>query len=226
MHFSVFFDVGRKFPLGGILADRADRRKIMVAFTMVCGMGILFLKQMNDIQYKQNNINILSYLGMDEKGRKKYAVCDFKILLVSSVLLSDIIVWLYIAAECDRVGLLNVTYIRRFALFELFILAVQYLYYQVGFSSGDSSGSRWAFPYITGRGMGRVNELAIRMEGQIISLFPGMETLMSGFDKLEVVKLTPLAYNITNTISFGGDFYGKKRAEYRPYCGGRCRAYC
>ncbi len=115
---------------GGMLVLRISGY-FMAAFTMVCGMGILFLKQMNDIQYKQNNINILSYLGMDEKGRKKYAVCDCKILLVSSVLLSDIIVWLYIAAKCDRVGLLNVTYIRRFALFELFILAVQYLYYQV-----------------------------------------------------------------------------------------------
>lgn len=68
----------------------------MAAFTMICSMGILFLKQMNDIQYKQNNIKILTCLGMDEKAKKKYAVCDFKLLLVASVLLSDIIVWLYL----------------------------------------------------------------------------------------------------------------------------------
>lgn len=49
---------------------------------------------------------------------------------------------------------------------------------------------------------------------------------MSVFNKLEVEKLTALAYDITNTINYGGDFNGKKRAEYRPYCGGRCRAYC
>ena len=41
-----------------------------------------------------------------------------------------------------------------------------------------------------------------------------------------IEKLTPLVYNITNTISYGGDFCGKKRAEYRPYRGGCCRAYC
>lgn len=103
----------------------------MAAFTMICSMSILFLKQMNDIQYKQNNINILAYLGMDEKSRKKYAVYDFKILLISSVLLSDVIVWVYIVAECDRVGSLNVTYIGGFALFELFIIAIQYTYYQI-----------------------------------------------------------------------------------------------
>ncbi len=45
---------------------------------------------------------------------------------------------------------------------------------------------------------------------------------MSVFDKLEVDKLTSLVYAITNTISFGGDFYGKKGTEYRSYCGGRC----
>lgn len=45
---------------------------------------------------------------------------------------------------------------------------------------------------------------------------------MSVFDKSEVEKLTALVYNITNIISFGDDFYGKKRTEYRPYCGGRC----
>lgn len=103
----------------------------MAAFTMICSMGILFLKQMNDIHYKQNNIKILTCLGMDEKARKKYAVCDFKLLLVASVLLSDIIVWLYIVAECDRVDLLNVTYIVGFAFFELFIIAIQYVYYRV-----------------------------------------------------------------------------------------------
>ena len=103
----------------------------MAAFTMICSMGILFLKQMGDIRYKKNNTNILNYLGMEEKNRKKYAICDFKELLFSSVLLSDITVWLYIVAECNRVGLLNVTYIIGFALFELFILTVQYTYYQI-----------------------------------------------------------------------------------------------
>lgn len=103
----------------------------MAVFTMICGMGILFLKQMNDIQYKQNNVSILIYLGMNERDRKKYAVCDFKILLVSSALLSDVIVWFYIVAESDRVGFLNAEYICRFAFFELFIIVVQYTYYQV-----------------------------------------------------------------------------------------------
>lgn len=103
----------------------------MAAFTMICSMGILFLKQMGDIRYKKNNINILTYLGMEWKDRKKYAICDFKELLFSSVLLSDITVWLYIVAECNRVGLLNVTYISGFALFELFVIAIQYTYYQI-----------------------------------------------------------------------------------------------
>ena len=103
----------------------------MAAFTIICSMGILFLKQMGDIRYKKNNINILTYLGMEWKDRKKYAICDFKELLFSSVLLSDITVWLYIVAECNRVGLLNVTYISGFALFELFVIAIQYTYYQI-----------------------------------------------------------------------------------------------
>ena len=103
----------------------------MAAFTMICSMGILFLKQMGDRRYKKNNINILTYLGMEWKDRKKYAICDFKELLFSSVLLSDITVWLYIVAECNRVGLLNVTYISGFALFELFVIAIQYTYYQI-----------------------------------------------------------------------------------------------
>ena len=103
----------------------------MAAFTMICSMGILFLKQMGDIRYKKNNINILTYLGMEWKDRKKYAICDFKELLFSSVLLSDITVWLFIVAECNRVGLLNVTYISGFALFELFVIAIQYTYYQI-----------------------------------------------------------------------------------------------
>ena len=103
----------------------------MAAFTMICSMGILFLKQMGDIRYKKNNINILTYLGMEWKDRKKYAICDFKELLFSSVLLSDITAWLYIVAECNRVGLLNVTYISGFALFELFVIAIQYTYYQI-----------------------------------------------------------------------------------------------
>ena len=103
----------------------------MAAFTMICSMGILFLKQMGEIRYKKNNINILTYLGMEWKDRKKYAICDFKELLFSSVLLSDITVWLYIVAECNRVGLLNVTYISGFALFELFVIAIQYTYYQI-----------------------------------------------------------------------------------------------
>jgi hypothetical protein len=103
----------------------------MAAFTIICSMGILFLKQMGDVRYKKNNINILTYLGMEWKDRQKYAICDFKELLFSSVLLSDITVWLYIVAECNRVGLLNVTYISGFALFELFVIAIQYTYYQI-----------------------------------------------------------------------------------------------
>lgn len=75
---------------GGMLVLRISSY-FMASFTMVCSMGILFLKQINDIQYKQNNIKILSYLGMNEKTRKKYVVCDFNILLVSSVSLSDLL---------------------------------------------------------------------------------------------------------------------------------------
>lgn len=103
----------------------------MAAFTMVCSMGILFLKQMNDVQYKKNNLDILVYLGMEEKSRRKYAVCDFKILLISPILLSDIIVWMFIIAECNRVGLLNIVYISGFVFFELFIVAIQYIYYRI-----------------------------------------------------------------------------------------------
>lgn len=103
----------------------------MAVFTMVCSMGILFLKQMNNVQYKKNNLDILMYLGMEEKSRRKYAVCDFKILLISPILLSDIIVWMFIIAECNRVGLLNIAYISGFAFFELFIVAIQYIYYRI-----------------------------------------------------------------------------------------------
>lgn len=48
----------------------------------------------------------------------------------------------------------------------------------------------------------------------------------SAFPDFEVDKLMVLVYNIANTISFGGNFYGRKRAEYGPYCGSCCRAYC
>lgn len=43
----------------------------------------------------------------------------------------------------------------------------------------------------------------------------------SAFPDFEVDKLMVLVYNIANTISFGGNFYGRKRAEYGPYCGSR-----
>lgn len=115
---------------GGMLVLRISSY-FMASFTMVCSMGILFLKQINDIQYKKNNTRILTFLGMNEKARKKYVVCDFKILLVASVLLSDVIVWLYIVAECKRVALLNLNYIVGFALFELFVIGIQCAYYQI-----------------------------------------------------------------------------------------------
>lgn len=57
--------------------------------------------------------------------------------------------------------------------------------------------------------------------GMMALMFTGQDLI-----NLEVGKLTVLVYNITNIIGYGGDFNGKKRAEYRPYCGGCCRAYC
>lgn len=102
----------------------------MAAFTMICSMGILFLKQVGDLGYKKHNLEILTYLGMERRKRETYAVCDFKAVLLSSVLLSDVIVWFYIIAECSRVGALNRTYISGFALFELSVMAIQYVYYR------------------------------------------------------------------------------------------------
>lgn len=41
----------------------------MAAFTIIYSMGILFLKQMGDIRYKKNNINILTYLQIQHTAR-------------------------------------------------------------------------------------------------------------------------------------------------------------
>lgn len=103
----------------------------MALFTVFCNMGILFLKQLNDSQLKMNNYEILKYLGMSEKDRKNNIVADFKLLLIGPILISDILVWFYIIAECKRVGLFNLTYVLSFIIFQILLIFIQVCYYHI-----------------------------------------------------------------------------------------------
>lgn len=102
----------------------------MAAFTLICNMGILSIKQLNDLSENCRRAEILSFLGMDCTDRKKTAVAEFRILMTISGGLSNFLVWFYIIAECRRVGLFDRQHILSFALFQMVLILIQVIYYE------------------------------------------------------------------------------------------------
>jgi hypothetical protein len=101
----------------------------IAAFTVVCNMGILGIKQLCDRKNIREWTEILGYLGMDNKCRKNYSIAEFRMLVVISAVLSNFFVWLYILAECERVHLLNAEHILGFSAFQVVLITIQYGYY-------------------------------------------------------------------------------------------------
>lgn len=102
----------------------------MAAFTLICNMGILSIKQLNDLSENCRRAEILSFLGMDCMDRKKTAVAEFRILMTISGVPSNFLVWFYIIAECRRVGLFDRQHILSFALFQMVLILIQVIYYE------------------------------------------------------------------------------------------------
>lgn len=103
----------------------------MAAFTVFCNMGILSIKQLNDLSENCRRTEILNFLGMDCTDRKKTAVAEFRTLMTISGLLSNLMVWFYIIAECKRVGLFDRQHIMSFALFQMMLILIQVIYYTI-----------------------------------------------------------------------------------------------
>lgn len=102
----------------------------MAAFTLICNMGILSIKQLNELSENCKRSEILNFLGMDCTDRKKTAVAEFKILMIISGILSNLLVWFYIIAECRRVGLFDRQHIMSFVLFQMVLILIQVIYYE------------------------------------------------------------------------------------------------
>lgn len=102
----------------------------MAAFTLICNMGILSIKQLNELSENCRRAEILNFLGMDCIDRKKTSVAEFRILMTISGMLSNLLVWFYIIAECNRVGLLDRQHIMSFALFQMVLILIQVIYYE------------------------------------------------------------------------------------------------
>lgn len=103
----------------------------MAAFTIVCNMGILSIKQMNDRTSNKEWIEILRYLGMNSVNRKRFMISEFKILVIIPTVLSNFFVWFYILAECKRVELLDLEHIASFIIFQLILIIIQIVYFIV-----------------------------------------------------------------------------------------------
>lgn len=103
----------------------------MAAFTIVCNMGILSIKQMNDRTSNKEWIEILRYLGMNSVNRKRFMISEFKILVIIPTVLSNFFVWFYILAECKRVELLDLEHIVSFIIFQLILIIIQIVYFIV-----------------------------------------------------------------------------------------------
>lgn len=103
---------------------------VMAAFTIVCNMGILSIKQMIDRTDNNKWTEILRYLGMDSVNRKRFAVSEFKIPIIIPTVLSNIFVWFYILAECKRVELLDLEHIVSFVIFQVILIIIQMIYFK------------------------------------------------------------------------------------------------
>lgn len=102
----------------------------MAVFTIICNMGILSIKHLNELSENCRRAEILNFLGMECSERKKTAVSEFRILMIISGVLSNMMVWIYIIAECNRVGLLDGRHIVSFALFQMVLILIQVIYYE------------------------------------------------------------------------------------------------
>lgn len=98
-------------------------------FTVICCLGMLFIKQISDIPQQVKKFKILKYLGMSDKNRKRNVLKEFRLLFCTPILLSNFIVWFFIYAELKRVGVINIIYIKSFLLFQLILAIVQYIFY-------------------------------------------------------------------------------------------------
>lgn len=103
----------------------------MASFTIVCNMGILSIKQMNDRTSNREWTEILRYLGMNSINRKKFAISEFKILVIVPTVLSHFFVWFYILSECKRVELMDVEHIASFIIFQVILIIIQTIYFKV-----------------------------------------------------------------------------------------------
>ena len=103
----------------------------MAAFTIVCHMGILSIKQMNDRTSNKEWTEILRYLEMNSVNRKKFMISEFKILVIIPTVLSNFFVWFYILAERKRVELLDLEHIASFIIFQLILIIIQIVYFIV-----------------------------------------------------------------------------------------------
>lgn len=103
----------------------------MAAFTIVCNMGILSIKQMNDRTSNKEWIEILRYLWMNSVNRKRFMISEFKILVIIPTVLSNFFAWFYILAECKRVELLDLEHIASFIIFQLNLIIIQIVYFIV-----------------------------------------------------------------------------------------------
>lgn len=102
----------------------------MAIFTIVCNMGILSIKQMNDRTSNKEWTEILRYLGMDSINRKKFAISEFKVLVIIPTVLSNFFVWFYILAECKRVELMDLEHVASFIIFQLILIIIQTIYFK------------------------------------------------------------------------------------------------
>lgn len=101
----------------------------MAIFTIVCNMGILSIKQLNDSTCNKEWNEILGYLGMDIIRRKEFAISEFKIIVSISTVSSNFFVWFYIFTECNRVKLMDLEHIVSFIAFQTILIIIQYIYF-------------------------------------------------------------------------------------------------
>lgn len=101
----------------------------MAIFTIVCNMGILSIKQLNDSTCNKEWNEILGYLGMDIIRRKEFAISEFKIIVSISTVSSNFFVWFYIFTECNRVKLMDLEHILSFIVFQTILIIIQYIYF-------------------------------------------------------------------------------------------------
>lgn len=102
----------------------------MAVFTIVCNMGILSIKKLNDISNDRKWVEILRCLGMNQSDRISFMVSEFRTLTIVPAVLSIAFSWLYIVSECKRVELMDADHFIGFALFHITLLLVQIICYK------------------------------------------------------------------------------------------------